>query len=135
MKFKEWLEEQDDKGLRGEVLQDLEDYDNLEEAISYLNNVMNGCSSGIVSRLIYYVDTIKFYDDNKNEIEDLIERFRDDLGHDNRMSFIASLNGADSVGDIEQEKNLLSWFAYEETARNILDELDEIYKTEDEGEE
>lgn len=135
MKFKQWLEDQSENGLKGEVLSDLEEYETFEEAISYLNDVMHGCSSGIVSRLIYYVDTIKFYDDNEDEIENLIENYTDDFGHKNRFEFIGSLNGADNIGDIGQEKNLLSWFAYEETARRLLEELEEVNKYNDEEEE
>ena len=124
--FKNWIEEQKDKatGLQIEVLEDLEDYKTKEEAISYLNDVLNqGCVSGIASGLIYYYDTNKFYDRNEEEIEDLIYQNQKDLGYKNRNEFIGSLNGIDDVGSLQQEKNLLSWFAYEETSRNILNIL------------
>lgn len=105
------------------VLQDLEDYETKEEKISYLNDLtQHGCQSGMVSGLIYYCDTNKFFNDHEDEIEDLITENMDMMGVDTRPAFIDSLNG--SAENMTQEKNLLVWFAYEEVARSVLQELE-----------
>lgn len=84
-----------------------------------------GCSSGLVGSLIYYEDTVSFYNNFKNEIQELINDCVQEMGYDNQFDFILSLNGAkDIIGDSsifklqnnEQLKNLLAWFAFEETA-------------------
>ncbi len=80
-----------------------------------------GCVSGLVSELIYYKDTNKFYDKYENDIEDLISENMSIQGIDNRNDFIKGLNG--SSEDMTQQKNLLSWFAFEETIREINDNL------------
>ena len=114
----------EDNKLINEVVEDLDYYDSLEEIKSYLEDILNyGCVSGIVSKLVYYKDTNKFYDTYEEEIEDLIDEFKKEMGYNKRAEFIASLNG--SSESMTQEKNLLSWFAYEETARRILDRLEE----------
>ena len=106
--------------IKEEILKDLEDYYTKEYKIAYLKNVLNnGCVSGIVSNLIYYKDTNDFYNDFQEEIEELIYNSAEENGEP-YLKFIASLNGADSVGSMEQLKNLLSWFAYEEIARRVL---------------
>lgn len=116
------------EGLKEEVLNDLSEYETKEDKINYLKDVLNhGCVSGMVSRLIYYKDTNDFFDKNKEEIENLIYDSSEEQGL-NYLSFIASLNGSDNVGSLEQLKNLLSWFVYEETARKILiEDFEEDY--------
>lgn len=126
MNYKEYLEG-DYSGLKAEVIKDLKDYDNLEDAKSYLNDVTQyGCISGAVSKLIYYSDTNSFYDENENEIEELLEEMRDNLGYESRLKFISSLNGADNISSMTEEKNLLAWFAYEEESNRVLEELEEL---------
>lgn len=44
---------------------------------------------------------------------------KEDMGYTKRTEFIASLNGI--AEDITTEKNLLSWFAFEETTRDIYE--------------
>lgn len=107
--------------LKEYVLEDLEDYETKEDKLNYLKDVLNhGCQSGIVCGLIYYKDTNDFFDEYEEEIETLISEMMDSFGIETRPLFIESLNG--SAENIQQEKNLLSWFAYEETARKVLEE-------------
>ena len=95
------------------------DYENLKDFFKDLFN--SGCVSGMISDLIYYEDTTKFYNKFENDIEDLISEGMDSLGIETRPLFIESLNG--SAENMTQEKNLLSWFAFEETAKSLNDEL------------
>lgn len=80
-----------------------------------------GCVSGLVGSLIYYSDTIEFYDKFENEIQELIDNYTQELGYNNRLEFISSLNGSENVHSNEQLKNLLAWFAFEETAFQLFD--------------
>ena len=79
-----------------------------------------GCMSGLIGSLCYYSDTNKFYDRFESEIWDLIYECMEEQGQENCLTFIASLNGADNVGSNEQFKNLLAWFAFEETAYRLF---------------
>ena len=77
---------------------------------NFFSDLLNhGCQSGLVGQLIYYSDTHKFFDKYYNEIEDLRLEFEDEMG--------APLQ---PKGDL---KNWFTWFAFEETARKIAEEL------------
>jgi hypothetical protein len=131
--LKEILEklEKDTSNIKCIIGQDLEGYNTKEQAISYLKDVCQyGGVSGIISGLIYYDDTNKFYDDNEEEIEAILEEFKDNCGYNSRTEAIMNLNG--SAEDIRQEKNLLSWMAYEEVARQVLTD-DFIFGSDDYG--
>lgn len=69
----------------------------------------HGCISGMVSELIYYTDTHKFYDENYAEIEDLRHDWEE--------------NVTDHLQVGSDLKNWFAWFAFEETARSIAEEL------------
>ena len=115
-------EENKSTGLKCEVLSEMTQYKTDDEIKGFIGDLLNhGCSSGMISSLIYYTDTNAFFDRNEAEIEDLISESMKNLGIETRPLFIESLNG--SAENIEQEKNLLSWFAFEETARQLNEEL------------
>lgn len=69
----------------------------------------HGCVSGWVNSLIYYSDTHKFYDDYYHQIEDLRYDYEDSMGHPLTIK-----------GDL---KNFMAWFAFEETAYKLANEL------------
>ena len=79
-----------------------------------------GCSSGIISELIYYSDIVKFYDKFEEEIWNLAFEDAENQGI-NVMEFIISLNGSNNVGCLNQLKNLLAWFAFEEMSFRLFD--------------
>ena len=91
----------------------------------YLDEILsNGLQSGVISELIYYKDTLAFYKKYKKEILSLLKETMDQSG---------VYNPADIFGrnwDIEdfsiedtQNQNLLAWFAFEETTRNLANQL------------
>jgi hypothetical protein len=91
----------------------------------YLDEILsNGLQSGVISELIYYKDTLSFYKKYKKEILSLLKETMDQSG---------VYNPADIFGrnwDIEdfsiedtQNQNLLAWFAFEETTRNLANQL------------
>ncbi len=100
----------------------LKNYKTDEDLKVFIGDLLNhGCSSGMIPELISYTDTNKFYNDYEQEIEDLIQNNMYMLGIKTRPLFIESLNG--SAENIRQEKNLLSWFAFEETIRSLNEEF------------
>ena len=124
-KLKELLGENQ---LKDKVLYDLiENYDDNggKGTYDWMSDILtHGCVSGMIGDLVYYTDTTAFYEKYKEEIWDLLEDTRQSFGNKNITEVIAGLNGADDVGSDEQFKNLLAWFAYEETTRNIANELE-----------
>ena len=76
----------------------------VEEMVTY------GCQSGIVSALITYSDTEKFFNNHANEIFELIEDMRQE--------------GIINMNNFELSKNNLAWFAFETIAQEIYQEID-----------
>lgn len=92
------------------VISDILDKENV---MQYMEDVLyHGCVSGVVGGLIYYHDTHKFYDDYYDEIEKL------------RLNLLEQ--GIDMFEHIGENdfKNHMSWMAYEETVRQIAEELE-----------
>lgn len=61
-----------------------------------------GCQSGMITSLIYYADTRRFFDTFYDEIDDLRDAIEEEMGEPLTIR-----------GDL---KNCLAWFAFEETA-------------------
>ena len=77
-----------------------------EYTISFFEDLLNhGCISGMVSSLIYYSDTEKFFDKYYEEIIWLKSEYEESIGQPLKLDF--------------NLKNTLSWFAFEETARKL----------------
>ena len=82
----------------------------------------HGCQSGIVSGMIYYNETVAFYDAHVEDIWNKLYEDAEGAGQ-NIPELIASFNGAKNVGSHDHLLNLLAWYAYESAARAILDRL------------
>lgn len=88
----------------------LEDYQTDDEIENFFSDLLNhGCQSGMISTLIYYDDTKQFFIKYIDEINELIEKLEDELG--------------ESIKADGNRLNFYSWLAFEETARNIANEL------------
>jgi hypothetical protein len=80
----------------------------LEENPRFTDEVLeHGCQSGIVSELIYTVDTHKWFDSYYEDIMELVEEYEESTGEQLRWS-----------GDL---KNWFAWFSFEETVRQLTD--------------
>ncbi|MGB5943288.1 MAG: hypothetical protein WBG71_10430 [Leeuwenhoekiella sp.] len=78
---------------------------------AFLEDVtQHGCVSGVVTSLIYYTDTHKFFDDHYEEINDLRTDFEEETG------ILLKIEG-----DL---KNYLAWFAFETVCYGLLSELE-----------
>lgn len=81
-----------------------------ENIKTFFEDLLNyGCVSGIIGSLIYYSDTHKFYDDYYSQIEELRYDYEDSIGQPLTIK-----------GDL---KNFMAWFAFEETAYQLSNEL------------
>ena len=93
------------------IMDQVEELDNNNEVLELVKEIITyGCQSGIVSALITYSDTEKFFDNHSNEIFELIE--------DMRQESIIDMN------NFELSKNNLAWFAFETIAQEIYQELE-----------
>ena len=84
----------------------------------------NGCCSGVVSELIYYYDTVRFYKQYRQEINEMLYNIMNETGlyapselFGDKWDKEDPLAQDDSQDDFNQ--NLLAWFGFEETLRNI----------------
>ena len=92
------------------IMDQVEGLDN-EEILSAVEDIVTyGCQSGIVSALITYSDTEKFFDNHSNEIFELVED--------------AKQEGIIDMNNFELSKNNLAWFAFETIAQEIYQEME-----------
>ena len=105
------------------VLEQWDDYDNKTDI--FMDVLEHGCQSGIVSSLIYYDDTTNFYDNHKAEINALLYDLMAETGIYNPSELFGDKWDREDplVLDV-LNKNLLAWFAFEETLRQIASNFD-----------
>lgn len=94
-------------------------YDNGAEG-AFNDLQRGGCKSGIVSHLIYYADTLKFFQTHRREISEILGRLVFDTGEQPSEMF-ADWDADDPLAQEEQNRNLLAWFGFEETARRLME--------------
>ena len=100
MNIKDWVKKNLDK-------------DQIKEVVEY------GCVNGTVNELIYYSDTSAFHDAHEEEIWDMVGESAEGQGL-TVLEFLATLRGG-LVGSMYQLKNLLAWFAVEETCYHMVE--------------
>lgn len=93
---------------------------NTQDKETIADVVLHGCQGGTISELIYYTDTVAFYEKYKNEIWDRLWNTYEEFGFESVLHFIASFHGANDVGSDDQFSNLLAWYACEEVCREIM---------------
>ena len=98
-------------------------YDNNYKSL--LKDILyNGLQSGIISELIYYSDTLKWYSKHKNEIKNMLRESMYNYGTNNPAElFGKNWDQDDPFIEDTSNKNLLAWFSFEESAREISDRL------------
>ena len=84
----------------------------------------HGCSGGTISELIYYEDSVKFYNDHEYEIWHELSNMADDLG-ETIPFMISNFRGCKNVSDPKTFKNLLAWWICEHIATRISDERED----------
>ena len=79
-----------------------------------------GCQSGIVGELIYYSDTVRFYKQYRQEINELLYRLMEEMGsYAPSDLFGDKWDKEDPLAQDDYNQNLLAWFGFEETLRAI----------------
>ena len=78
----------------------------------------HGANAGF-GGFVSYTDTNEFYDDNEELIWELLEEQAMQFGQ-NIPEFIGNFNSADQITDMTTFKNLLAWFALEETGYYLI---------------
>ena len=92
-----------------------------EDKKHIFTDVLNyGCQSGVVGELIYYSDTLRFYKNHKEEINSLLYETMQSYGtYSPKDIFGKKWDDEDPLIMDYTNQNLLAWFGFEETLRNI----------------
>ena len=81
----------------------------------------NGCINGACCDLIYYSDTVKFYNDYKEEIWQLLEQEAQEFGYNNIFDFMGTWSEyAKNVDSDTTFKNLLACWSVEQVSHQII---------------
>jgi len=96
------------------------------EIEGYIEDLMqHGCQSGMVGELIYYHDTVKFYEEFKTEIKVMLKEMMDETGFKSPQELFGDKwDNEDYFAEDTLNQNLLAWFAYEETVKQIAYQLE-----------
>jgi len=96
-----------------------------------LNDIVNhGIDSGF-SGLIYTSECCDLFDEHADEIWDLARESANEMGAKNVAAFIAGFRRAEMSESWDQFRNLMVWFAAEEYARQLVDEIEYDGQAED----
>lgn len=100
------------------IVDEASDYESFE---AYLSDLLsNGCISGMVGALTMYSDTLDFTKRNAHDINELLSNQLSILGMESPSElFGEKWDSEDSLCLDTNNRNLLAWFAFEETAREI----------------
>lgn len=99
--------------ITAQILEDADDN------ISYIKDAAtHGCVGGNCRNLIYYEDTHKFYNKHADEIDEILQEYKEQTGeHYNILENMERLGQTDI-------RNFLAWLGYEIRAQEIMRELD-----------
>lgn len=107
-------------------------YSNSDELIRELEDLQRyGCVSGMITDLIYYDDTNKFYDNYKDDINELLSNLLDGSGLSIQEFFGKNFDNDDPLILNFSNKNLLAWFGFEESSYRIYEAIKEKMKYSD----
>lgn len=92
---------------------------------SLFEDIMKGgLQSGIVSELIYYSDTTRWYKKYRKEIMDMLRETMSDLGTNSPAGvFGKKWDEGDPFAEDTQNQNLLAWYSFEETVYQLASRL------------
>ena len=106
----------------------ISEWRNYDDKSNIFKDVLyHGYRSGIVGTLIYYSDTVKFYNRYREEIDALLYETMEDTGlYSPSELFGNKWDKEDPLGRDHYNQNLLAWFGFEETLRNIGYQFDKL---------
>ncbi len=99
----------------------IDEWGNYDDKKNIFTDVLNyGCQSGTVGFLIYYHDTLAFYKRYNDEINELLSDTMANMGmYDLSDIFGDKWDKEDPLCRDTYNQNLMAWFGFEETLRNI----------------
>lgn len=99
----------------------VDEWRNYDDKKNIFTDVLNyGCQSGMVGFLIYYTDTVRFYNQYKEEIDGLLYELMYETGlYAPSDLFGDKWDKEDPLAAENFNQNLLAWFGFEETLRKI----------------
>jgi len=109
-----------------EGLNDLHKYDSVTQWVrvnlpkeQIAEVIEHGMEGGIVSELIYYRDTVKFYDHFSKDIWSMLEDSTLSYGADGIIAYINHFHNVDNIWSETQFKNMLAWWAVETACQDM----------------
>lgn len=106
------------KRVSNYVIDRWHDYD--DKTYIFRDVLYAGCQSGIVGELIYYRDTVAFYKRYRKQINELLSETMSGTGLYNLSELFGDKwDAEDPLATDTFNQNLLAWFGFEETLRNI----------------
>lgn len=96
------------------------------EIETYIKDLMyGGCQSGMEGSLIYYSDTLPFYKKYQKEIKAILQDAFNETGFKSPSELFGKRwDEEDMFAEDTQNQNLLAWFGFEETVRQIAYQLE-----------
>lgn len=82
-----------------------------------------GCSSGMIGELIYYSDTLSFYQRHQDEIDAMLMELLSDCGYKSPEELFRGWDEDDMFCRDTHNQNLIAWFGFEETAKRLLNNI------------
>ena len=106
----------------------IDEWGNYDNKKNIFTDVLNyGCQSGMVGFLIWYSDTVRFYKQYKQEIDDLLYNLMYETGiYSLPELFGNKWDKEDPLGNSDFNMNLLAWFGFEETLRDVGRAFEEL---------
>jgi len=106
----------------------IDEWGNYDDKKNIFTDVLNyGCQSGMVGFLIWYSDTVRFYKQYKQEIDDLLYNLMYETGiYSLPELFGNKWDKEDPLGNSDFNMNLLAWFGFEETLRDVGRAFEEL---------
>ena len=133
MKFTKQNLEQIKNNTQSELTQDvidfiLDEYDDYDDPKKIVTDLLeHGCQSGMVGYLIYYNQTTAYYEEHRDEINKLLYEIMDECGiYAPAELFGDKWDKEDPLAIDVTNQNLLAWFGFEETMRNVAREFEEL---------
>ena len=110
------------------------DYESTDDLLKSMEDLQQyGCVSGMIGELIYYDDTTNFFDEYREEINDILSEVLKDTGSTIEELFGDRFDKDDPLMIDYSNKNLLAWFGFEETVNNLYVNICEKVKNKDLG--
>lgn len=110
-----------------EIVEDSEDYEGteLERIKLRLDDISNGLVNGTVGSLIYYSDTLEFFEEYNDELWDLFQKL-EDSGVEPLEGLKRNCSETEIIMCSDNAKNWAVWTAYEEIAYEFSNAIESL---------